>query len=89
VLVVPVILLLAVQYLPLFAAGLVPFVGPGGMFVAFIGDLFPMLLILSVAAVISTWFYQLTGTIYLGALLNALIVTWVFTSSQVIAPIPV
>jgi hypothetical protein len=38
---------------------------------------------------ISTWCFQLTGKIYLGALLNAAIVTWMFTSSQVIAPIPV
>jgi hypothetical protein len=38
---------------------------------------------------LSTWFYQLTGRIYLGALLNALIVTWMFVSSQVVAPIPV
>jgi len=38
---------------------------------------------------ISTWFYQLTGKIYLGALVNAALVAWMFTSSQVIAPIPV
>ena len=38
---------------------------------------------------ISTWFYQLTGKIYLGAIHNALLVAWMFTSSQVIAPIPV
>jgi len=38
---------------------------------------------------ISTWFYQLTGKIYLGALLNAALVAWMFTSSQVIASIPV
>lgn len=38
---------------------------------------------------ISTWFYQITGKIYLGAFLNGLLVTWMFVSSQVIAPIPV
>jgi hypothetical protein len=32
---------------------------------------------------------QLTGRIYLGAVLNAALVAWMFTSSQVIAPIPV
>ena len=37
----------------------------------------------------SPWFYQLTGKIYLGAIHNALLVDWMFTSSQVIAPIPV
>jgi hypothetical protein len=36
-----------------------------------------------------TWFYQLTGKIYLGAVLNAALVAWMFTSSQVIAPLPV
>ena len=38
---------------------------------------------------ISTWFYQLTDKIYLGALVNAALVACMFTSSQVIAPIPV
>jgi cephalosporin-C deacetylase-like acetyl esterase len=38
---------------------------------------------------IGRWFYQLTGKIYLGALVNAALVAWMFTSSQVIAPIPV
>jgi hypothetical protein len=38
---------------------------------------------------ISTWFYQQTGKIYLGAFLNAMLVAWMFTSSQVIAPIPI
>ncbi|MGD9046734.1 MAG: hypothetical protein PVF77_01660 [Anaerolineae bacterium] len=37
---------------------------------------------------ISTWFYQLTGKIYRGAFVSAL-VAWMFTSSQVMAPIPV
>ena len=32
---------------------------------------------------------QLTDTVYAGAILNALIITWVLASSQVIAPIPV
>jgi hypothetical protein len=38
--------------------------------------------------VLSTWFYQITGMIYLSVLMNALIVTWLFASSQVVAPIP-
>ena len=38
---------------------------------------------------LSTWFFQLTGKIYMGAFLNAALVAWMFTSSQVIAPIPV
>jgi hypothetical protein len=34
-------------------------------------------------------FDTITGRIYLGALVNAALVAWMFTSSQVIAPIPV
>ena len=45
--------------------------------------------VLLMVILISTWFYQLTGKIYLGALVNAALVAWMFTSSQVIAPIPI
>jgi len=38
---------------------------------------------------LSTWLYQLTGSIYPGALTSAALVAWMFTSSQVIAPIPI
>jgi len=85
----PIILFLMIQYVPLFTTGFIPLVGPGGMFVAFIHGLFHIIGVLIVVIPISTWFYQLTGKIYLGALLNALIVTWMFVSSQVVAPIPV
>ena len=87
--VTPVILFLMIQYVPLFTTGFIPLVGPGGMFVSFILNLFHIIGVLIVVVPISTWFYQLTGKIYLGALLNALIVTWMFVSSQVVAPIPV
>jgi len=33
--------------------------------------------------------YEATGSIYPGAVLNALIVTWMFVSSSVIAPLPI
>jgi uncharacterized protein len=85
----PVILFLMIQYVPLFTTGFIPLVGPGGMFVAFLHNLFHIIGVLIVVVPLSTWFYQLTGKIYLGALLNALIVTWMFVSSQVVAPIPV
>ncbi len=87
--VTPVILFLMIQYVPLFATGYIPLVGPGGMFVSFVLNLFHIIGVLIVVVPLSTWFYQLTGKIYLGALLNALIVTWMFVSSQVVAPIPV
>jgi hypothetical protein len=85
----PVILFLLIQYVPLFTTGFIPLVGPGGMFVAFILNLFHIIGVLIVVVPLSTWFYQLTGKIYLGALANAMIVTWMFVSSQVVAPIPV
>jgi hypothetical protein len=52
-------------------------------------NLFHIIIVLLVTTPLSTWFYQLTGRPYLGALVNAAIVTWMFTSSQVIAPIPI
>ncbi len=89
VMIVPLILFLMVQYVPLFTTGAIPFVGPGGMFIAFTHNLFHIIGVLIMIIPISTWFYQLTGRIYAGAILNAALVTWMFVSSQVIAPIPV
>jgi hypothetical protein len=88
-LVVPLLLFMAIQYAPLFTTGYIPFTGPGGMFVSFVINLFHIIGILILTIPISTWFCQLTGKIYLGALVNACLVTWMFISSQVIAPIPV
>ena len=85
----PLILFLMVQYIPLFTNGYIPFEGPGGLFVVFMISLFHTLALLTITAVISTWFYVFTGQIYLGAFLNAALVAWMFASSQVIAPIPV
>jgi dienelactone hydrolase len=87
--IVPLLLFLSVQYVPLLTAGIIPFVGPGGMLASFTMNLFHIIGVLILVIPISTWFYQLTGKIYLGALVNAALVTWMFTSSQVIAPIPV
>jgi dienelactone hydrolase len=87
--IVPLILFLLIQYLPLLTVGIVPLVGPGGMLANFTMNLFHIIGVLILVVPISTWFYQLTGKIYLGATLNAALVAWMFTSSQVIAPIPV
>jgi hypothetical protein len=78
-----------IQYVPLFTTGFIPLVGPGGMFVSFVLNLFHIIGVLLVVVPLSTWFYQITGKLYLGALLNSLIVTWMFVSSLVVAPIPV
>jgi dienelactone hydrolase len=88
-LVIPLLTIIAVQYVPLYITGWIPFEGPGGMLVSFVLNLFHIIGVLIMVIPISTWFYQLTGKIYLGAVLNAALVTWMFVSSQVIAPIPV
>ena len=87
--VAPLTLLILVQYIPLFTAGIIPFAGPGGFFIALTQNLFHIIVVLIIVIPIQTWFYQLTGRIYLGAVLNAALVTWMFVSSQVIAPVPV
>jgi hypothetical protein len=59
------------------------------MFIAHTHNLFHIIGVLIMIIPISTWFYQLTGKIYLGAILNTALVTWMFVSSHAIAPIPV
>ena len=88
-LIIPLVILLMVQYLPLFFTGYIPFVGPGGMFIPFMQGLFHMIIVLLITIPLSTWFFLLTGKIYLGAILNAALVTWMFVSSQVVAPLPI
>jgi len=85
----PLVLFMLIQYVPLLTAGVIPFVGPGGMLANFTMSLFHIIGVLIMVVPLSTWFYQLTGKIYLGAFVNAALVAWMFTSSQVIAPIPV
>ncbi len=87
-LVLPLVAFLAIQYVPLFINGFIPLVGPGGMFVNFIINLFHIIGVLIVVIPLSTWLFLLTGKIYLGAITSAAIVAWMFASSQVIAPIP-
>ena len=88
-LVLPLILFILIQYVPLLTTGIIPFVGPGGVLANFVMSLPHIIGVLMMVIPISTWCYQLTGKIYLGAFINALLVTWMFTSSQVIAPIPI
>jgi len=87
-LITPLFLFLLVQYIPLLSTGFIPFEGPGGVFVVFILELFFIMLTLAIVMILSTWFFQITGKIYLSVFMNSLIVTWLFASSQVIAPIP-
>jgi len=41
---------------PLFAFGVIPFVGPGGMFIAYTHNLFHIIAVLIMVTPISTWF---------------------------------
>ena len=86
---VPLFLFLLIQYVPLLTTGAIPFVGPGGVLANFTMALFHIIGVLILITPLSTWFFLLTGRPYLGAFLNAALVTWMFVSSQVIAPIPV
>ena len=88
-LIVPLILFMLIQYIPLYLTGAIPFVGPGGFLANYTMSLFHIIGVLILVIPLSTWFYQLTGKIYLGAILNAALVAWMFTSSQVIAAIPI
>jgi dienelactone hydrolase len=88
-LIVPLILFMLIQYIPLLTAGFIPFDGPGGVLANFTMSLFHIIGVLIMVTPLSTWFFQLTGRPYLGAFINAALVTWMFVSSQVIAPIPV
>ena len=85
----PLLLIMAIQYIPLFTTGFVPFVGPGGALVGFVINIEHMLVLLAMMIPLGSFLYEATGSIYPGSILNALIVTWMFTSSSVIAPLPI
>ena len=89
VMVIPLLVHMAIQYVPLYLTGIVPFVGPGGALVGFVINLEHMIVIQILMVPIATVLYEATGKILPGALLNAMIVTWMFTSSSVIAPLPI
>jgi len=89
IMVIPLILFMSVQYVPIFTMGVIPFVGPGGMLASFTMNLFHIIGVLIMVVPLQSWFFQWTGRPYLGAILDAALVAWMFASSQVIAPIPV
>lgn len=87
--ILPILTIILVQYLPYYTLGFLPFVGPGAALVGFVINLFPIIVKLVIATALSSFLFLRTGSLYPGALTNALIVAWMFASSQVIAPIPV
>jgi hypothetical protein len=60
--------------------------GPGGVLVGFVINIEHMCVIVAMMIPIGSVLYQATSSIYPGDVLNALLVTWMFTSSSVIAP---
>ncbi len=89
VVIVPLALLWAAQYVPLFAFDVIPFEGPGGLLVLFMMNTMHIMGVLLLMVPLSTWCFELTGRPWLGAFLCAALVTWMLTSSQVIAPVPI
>lgn len=72
------ILFLLFQYLPLFAGGTMAI--PEGHLLSVV--MFQFLPIFTIVALLSTYFYRQTGHIYVGAFMNALLVTWIIVAGQ-------
>ena len=87
--ILPLILMLAVQYIPLYLTGVVPIVGPGASLIGFIMNLEHMIVLLSLILPVGAWLYRITGNATAGAMTSALIAAWFFTTSSVLAPVPV
>ena len=71
------VLLVLVQYIPLLTGGIMPLAEPLLSIVAF--QIVPLL---TVVALISTFFFKMTGRIYVGAFINALFITWSIVAGQ-------
>jgi pimeloyl-ACP methyl ester carboxylesterase len=71
---------LILQYLPLFSGGtLLTATEPLNVIVAI-----QFLPLLAVASVFSTWFFEKTGRVYVGAFVNAMFVTWYIVAGQAV-----
>ena len=71
------IVLLLIQYIPLMTGGRMPLEEPLLTIVAyqFVG-------LLTIVGVWMTWFFRKTGTIYVGAFVSAIFITWVIVAGQ-------
>jgi hypothetical protein len=74
--------LLAVQYVPLFAGGVMPLSGTPWTLLTIVAIQFVVLL--PITGAISTYFFHATGQVYLGGVVNGLLVTWMIVSTQAI-----
>jgi len=79
-LVIGFVVMLLLQYIPLFAGGTLLFVNES----LFSIIAFQLLPIFTIVALVNTYFYRKTGHIYAGAFLNAMLVTWIVVASQAI-----
>lgn len=73
------VIFLLYEYIPLYGGGLQTDAGTpnGPLFVIIAYQFIPLL---GIAGAISTYFYRKTGHIYVGAFLNAMVVTWIIVA---------
>lgn len=71
------IVLLLIQYIPLIAGGPLPLGEPLLTVVAF-----QFVGLLAIVGVVMTYFFRLTGRVYVGALVSAIFITWVIVAGQ-------
>jgi pimeloyl-ACP methyl ester carboxylesterase len=71
------VVLLIIQYIPLMTGGRMPLGEPLLTIVAF-----QFVGLLAIVAVWMTWFFRKTGTVYVGAFVAALFITWVIVAGQ-------
>jgi hypothetical protein len=79
-LVIGFVVMLLMQYIPLFAGGTLLFVNES----LFSIIAFQLLPIFTIVALVNTYFYRKTGHIWAGAFLNGMLVTWIVVASQAI-----
>ena len=74
----PYIVFLLVQYIPLLSGGtlLLSWFSLGSIV------MFQFIPVFTIVAILSTWLYRQTGHIYVGAFINAMLVTWLIVAGQ-------
>lgn len=75
----PYVIALLIHYVPLYAGGTLGFGDTHSLSGIVMWQFIP---IFAIIGVISTYFYRKTGHIYVGAFINAMLVTWVLVASQ-------
>jgi hypothetical protein len=75
------LIMLVVMYIPILAGGVAPFINTiyQTLFLIVAVQLFPLFFIVSL---ISTYFSEKTGLVYVGAFVNAFFITWYMVAAQ-------